>query len=316
MENENINYNFTNIDKNNKYEKLNQEEREEFLIEKKVYFKRPTIGLKNRYKTEFSRRYYVNESILQEIIDFFISSKEFQNEKDNFIKDLVIDINLAIDFKEKEKIIRKAHKKNKKKVEKSDLFCQLFSLDENVGTLYDKESREYISHFIKSEMIEQYIIDKNTLFQDLSPSVKNIFTSWAEIESINGGLEFLKEELKKIDFPEKVGPSNWNKKIFISLDAQNWFFKILRDQRAINTENKANRGVFQPICSQIYETNQENSTEKKLLANNLSKKDYIIFLNNNFGTKINPKNSKLSDGLKYSDTISDSFKKYKESQLN
>jgi hypothetical protein len=192
-----------------------------------------------------------------------------------------------------------------------------------------------ISPTILSKYIEKYNIDLELLPEVENEELRKIlntkdyyqelpYNEFSEIEFIQE--QFYKyglrtETIKLLDYLRSLQveyqitknieiqkPLNFNKTIFKSFEAQEWFENTLDELNALDENDKARSG-FQAKANAIF----SDSTCKKIIFKyGVLLKDFIIFLNKEYKAGIKAKD-KLSDGLNHSNLVEELIQIHQES---
>lgn len=152
---------------------------------------------------------------------------------------------------------------------------------------YNLEQEQMMDAFNRNEIkyvtvLRQWLDRSKKLIDSLKPSISN-------------------KEIK-IETPKE-----YNKQIFKTAEAQTWFFNTLNELNAIDDNSTPKRG-FQAKASAIY---YSNDCKKEVFKYNLSIKEYVHFLNNEFDNIIK-NDTKLSDPSNHENTVKDLFLNFKK----
>ena len=312
MKKKNSTYQFLNIIKKETYDNFTQDEKENFLLDTKIYIRieglnYPCYTLPDENGNILVENFFyvnqVNDLVVREMTTWF---KEFEcdwiSEFHEYKYDFEDRIERALDNSDKERIIRQDYVKHSEKLN-SDLSTKdYFSNNTREGDIYD-----CINSFNNDEEVIEYITKERPLLGAMFSfeSCEQIKT-WVEI------LKFLKKEMNKITDskeekfykPKSTTSLPFNDKIFRTIKAQNWFNETLKNMGALEEYSKPKRRKFQPICSAIF---YSNKCKEVILKYNLELKDYIAFLNKEYKTSIK---SKLSSGANHELEVENQFDNY------
>jgi hypothetical protein len=296
-----------------KFEKLNNSEKDNYLIENKIYvqfndvnnitnniFKEKNYSFK-LYKKINNLSYQVNAKIIEDFLDYLFG--HYLNSKTE-INILKFYCNQKLNKKDKIKFIKKEYKKNLKIIESKPEYRLLTGQEyEGAQTL----QFHIIFHPNFANILYSHICGLTTI------EVLKLEKKWSEGIIAKNIMEFCKEELQNIK--EKNNSKNaFNFQIFKSLEKEEIFHKLLIKENVIDEKNIPKHrfktvtyntfNIIDRIKNEFFSTNQLNTfvefLEKKYNFKNKNK------------TKFANKNSTLSSEIEK--FIIEELKKLKNSQ--
>ncbi|TXD49201.1 hypothetical protein [Polaribacter sp. IC073] len=161
---------------------LNKKEKEELFI---------ANGILTR--SEHNNKTYISNKILDEIYETFCYDHLNTVKAEDYpIRKLKIDLQITIDNLEKEKLIKKKFKKNKKILHKCELTFGYLSSPEDLKEMLYDSFEEYFKDQISEEVIEDYITSEltYTYYETTYP-----FNDLIKIEKAMMALEFLQSQI-------------------------------------------------------------------------------------------------------------------------
>ncbi|MDX1828769.1 MAG: hypothetical protein R3342_04400 [Lutibacter sp.] len=222
---------FSNSISTEKYYNFTEKEKEEYLVKNNIYKKR-RIKYSNEHLNSFKkngelfkRTHIVNELVLDEIINYFLDTKEAYTENFAEIQEVKMKIENAFDKIEIENILRKNHKKYFQKLFKIDLSFWYFLGQDDYRDYGEKDFIDHISCELDRNLIEEFITHQ---FIDFDKN--KIFNQWIKIEKYNGVLKALKvfkNEYLSEENNKSIKPLTLNKSILlmdyiISFQSETW----------------------------------------------------------------------------------------------
>jgi len=299
------NYQFYNLISREKFNSLTTEEKECFLLEKKIfvdsgdYTEAQEKDSIENYGTDFYARHHMNVSLKLEVIDEYLKDTSTYWNIDILIKKISFDLKNAFDYDTKMEILKKYYHYYLDKIKNDPLIEWYF---------YNSNEDFYKSSFIELSIVNEEDIPFYMKFvhgEHIYFHSNSIFKDWGTLIKHDKILKEIKEVL--ISPPKKKSiktesednkhkqSTPLNENIFRNYEAQTWFHNTLIEMGAINEDNKAQKGVFQTRCQAIFSISE---CKNKIFKSQLKLKDYIDYLNAVYSAKIT-NNSRLSDGYKY-----------------
>ncbi|WP_218939719.1 hypothetical protein [Lutibacter citreus] len=286
--------------------------------------------------------YIFNPKIVDLVYDYYLENIRIYDEMEEESQDisrLKISLNFALGEDDRINIIKTEHRKYSEKLQKNQYYLDYFN-DFNKKNIYNEDGKTFDNDFIKlfkrnlgqnDDLMMDYLCDGYTYnyeelaYTEFEPiqefdiipvnkkpdcDVFDIFNyrefrGVLHITDCFKALNFLESELKnKIDnsADNQIDNKIFHDKIFKTIDSQNIFYKTLDYTNVLNNNGKAKKRGFQPICDAIF--NKPFSFFDEIFKYGVTKKDYIIYLENEFDISI-PDKSKLSDGSRHTENVKD-----------
>jgi len=320
---------FANIISKKDFDKFSKKEKEKFYIKNEILVK-----IKHKHSNEqlsiwkskgrlIELTYEENPKLLDEIINQYLDASLTYWENDYIIDSIKIKVENALNKKEKEKIIKKEHRKYFKKLHKLGLSHWYFLTEEGYVGYGTKNFIGHVKSEIQDNIIEELLTSNSINFYNHS-----LFTEWAEIEILNGVLDFLKDYTEKNinndptttnnkpTTKEKKAKDKYYSPVFLGKDEENVFFKILEILNAFNQNKNPKKRYFNPLCDAIFNSYKEY--QKEIFKHNLKKSEYIHYLKSKYPNEF--KSDRLSDGYTHIESVNEVFPQFikmlKQQKLN
>ncbi|MDX6747897.1 hypothetical protein SHK09_13955 [Polaribacter sp. PL03] len=299
------------------FEKLNNDEKDKYLINKKIYLEyddsnNPTFNfspnkkeyLFNLTKKINTKAYHINFELIDIFFDFMF--KHYLNSESE-IEDLKFYLEKKLDKKSRLKFLEKKYRKNLKIIESNSEYRLLFEKDYVLvfGETFFL-TNELKTHVVYNEGFTQMLLLHLCGYGTMESML--LVEKWSKAIIAKNIMEFCKYELEKTNkkIPENKTkietekPSNYPL-VFINLEKENLFKKYLKSIKAIDINNKPVKNVFQPACNAFFKNakamqNDKIMTSEQIFQTGRNENKFIAMLiNENYlpktTTKLsNPKN--------------------------
>jgi hypothetical protein len=303
------------------FEKLNNDEKDKYLINKKIYLEyddsnNPTYNfplnkkeyLFNLTKKVNTKAYHINFELINNFFDYLF--KHYLNSESE-IEDLKFYLEKKLDKKSSLKFLQKKYRKNLKIIEANPEYRLLFKKDYVLvfGETFFL-TNELKTHIMYNEGFTQMLLSHLCGYGTMESML--LVKKWSKAIIAKNIMEFCKYELKKINKNNKkiseTKPKNKTEKpsyyplVFINLEKENLFKKYLKSINAIDKNNKPVTGVFQAACNAFFKNakamqNDKFITSEQIFQTGRNENKFIAMLINE---KYLPKTTtKLSNPKNY-----------------